>query len=164
MPLHPCLPWYATEREHHRSGNFHVNSSHEIFLQFRSIRESFFDGWLLQYGCLLGWACMSEPHTSVTALHTCMCMYMYVCPSVCGHIPKILNDRIWSLILRRLNSVWSWSLKAESAASVIWSWDDWSWSTNGNLLPTAGCPQAVQIRSRRWLRSLQVRAMHKRHL
>ena len=53
-----------------------------------------------------------------------------------------------------------------------WSWDDWSWSTLGNLLfvcyrsSMVGCPQAVQIkfRSQRWLRSLQVMAMHKWHL
>ena len=53
-----------------------------------------------------------------------------------------------------------------------WSWDDWSWSTLGNLLfvcyrsLTAGCPHTVQIkfRSQRCLRSLQVRAMHKQHL
>ena len=33
-------------------------------------------------------ASLSEPHTCVTALRTCVCM------SVCGHIPKILNERI----------------------------------------------------------------------
>ena len=37
-------------------------------------------------------ASLSEPHTSVTALRTCVCMS--VCLSVCGHIPKILNERV----------------------------------------------------------------------
>ena len=37
-------------------------------------------------------ASLSEPHTSVTALRTWVCMY--VCLSVCGHIPKILNERV----------------------------------------------------------------------
>ena len=32
-------------------------------------------------------ASLSKPHTSVTALHTCVCMY--VCLLACGHIPKI---------------------------------------------------------------------------
>ena len=44
-------------------------------------------------------ASLSEPHTSVTALRTCVCMA--VCLSVCGHIPKILNERVEILILRR---------------------------------------------------------------
>ena len=43
---------------------------------------------------LLIGASLSEPHTSVTALRTCVCMY--VCMSVCGHIPKILNKRVWT--------------------------------------------------------------------
>ena len=34
----------------------------------------------------------SEPHTSVTALRTCV--GMSVCLSVCGHIPKILNEHV----------------------------------------------------------------------
>ena len=44
---------------------------------------------------------------------------------------------------------------------VTWSWDDWSWSTHGKLLlvcyksSMAACPQAVQFRSWRWLRSRQ---------
>ena len=46
---------------------------------------------------------LSEPHTSVTALRMCVCMY--VCMSVCGHIPKILNKRVEILILRRSSSV-----------------------------------------------------------
>ena len=51
------------------------------------------------YVCVVdceGWwmvgASLSEPHTSVTAL--CMCVCMYACLSVCGHILKILNEHI----------------------------------------------------------------------
>ena len=40
-------------------------------------------------------ASLSEPHTGVTALRTCVCMS--VCLSVCGHIPKILNERAFKL-------------------------------------------------------------------
>ena len=42
-------------------------------------------------------ASLSEPHTSVTSLRTCVCMF--VCLFVCllawtDHLPKILNQRI----------------------------------------------------------------------
>ena len=57
-------------------------------------------------------ASLDKPHTSMTALRTCVCIY--VCLSVCGHIPKILNERVWILILRRSHSVCdreAWRLK-----------------------------------------------------
>ena len=41
----------------------------------------------------------------------------------------------------------------QSAALVTWSKDDWSWSTHGNLLNYG----------RRWLKSLWVKSVQKRH-
>ena len=43
-------------------------------------------------------ASLSDPHTSVTSLHTCVCMLAWT-----DHLPKILNERVF-LILRRSSS------------------------------------------------------------
>ena len=93
-------------------------------------------------------ASLSEPHTSVTSLHTCVCML--ACLLACllawtDHLPKILNERVF-LILRRSSS---WLLPECSVGYL--ELRRLSWSTHGILLlvcyrsSTAGCPQAVQI-------------------
>ena len=60
---------------------------------------------------------------------------------------------------------------ARAIPRVAWSWDDWSWSTHGNLLRACYTDHRRQVAHRQykfqsqwWLRSLQVRAMHKQHL
>jgi len=82
---------------------------------------------------------------------------------------------------RRVNKLhcchyfWYYPLHSMDTARVIprvaWSWDDWSWSTHGNLLCACYTDHWRQVahrqykfQSRWWLRSLQVRAMHKRYL
>ena len=82
-------------------------------------------------------------------------------------------ERVYFLILRRSSSC-TRRLGGQRVQHRLptWSWDNSSWSTLGNLpfvyyrSLKAGCPQAAQIRfqSQLWSRSLQVRAMHKRHL
>jgi len=38
-------------------------------------------------------ASLSEPHTSVTSLHTCVCMFACLL-AWSDHLPKILNKRV----------------------------------------------------------------------
>ena len=45
------------------------------------------------------WASLSNPHTSVTALRTRVCMLAWT-----DHLPEILNKRVYILILRRSSS------------------------------------------------------------
>ena len=52
-------------------------------------------------------ASLSEPHTSVTALRTCVCMS--VCLSVCGHINGTYNVR---------NAAYDFSVKLSSCIYV----------------------------------------------
>ena len=47
-------------------------------------------------------ASLSEPHTSVNSLRTCVCMYVCMLAWT-DHLPKILNERVF-LILRRSSS------------------------------------------------------------
>ena len=86
-------------------------------------------------------ASLSEPRTNMTSLHTCVCMF------ACLDRPLTVNFKWGRILILRKSSSWY----CQSAVSVTWSWDDWSWSTHGILLliyyrsSTAGCPQAVQI-------------------
>ena len=56
----------------------------------------------------------------------------------------------------------------QSAASVSRNWDDWSWITHGKLLLVCYTDHQQQVANRQykfrswwWLKSLQVRGMHK---
>ena len=62
--------------------------------------------------CLDNWGELSEPHTSVTSLHTCVCMLAWI-----DHLPKILNERVF-LILRRSSS-WLFSLLPEGSVGYL---------------------------------------------
>ena len=70
-------------------------------------------------------ASLSEPHTSVTALRTCV--YMFVCLLTwTDHLPKILNERIQIFHEDRYReaSEGQWRSDCQSAASATRSEDD----------------------------------------
>ena len=49
-------------------------------------------------GSIFG-ASLSEPHTSVTALHTCVCIYLSIYACLDRPLTENLNKRVQSLIL-----------------------------------------------------------------
>ena len=121
--------------------------------------------WLVSNSCLLIGASLNEPHTSGTALQdVCVC----TCMSASDHIPKISIERTdteghvhFKFAHMLVNGYW------QSGVSVTWSWKDGSSSTHGNLpcfIQQQVVDRQYKVQSRRWSRSFQVRAMHKRHL
>ena len=62
------------------------------------------------------WASLSEPHTSVTALRMCVCMYACLLAWT-DHLPEILNKHLYILILRKLSSC-TWRVIVKSIARV----------------------------------------------
>ena len=82
-------------------------------------------------------ASLSEPHTSVTALRTCVCML--ACLFACLDRPLTVNFKWAHSNISRRSIVHEacegqWRPDCQSAASAIQSEDDRSWSTHGNLI------------------------------
>ena len=140
-------------------GAVNGNSFHETTIVTSSAKKSEFT-WR-QLGMQFKIVCKYSQN------HHCVCLLACLQPYTVNFKWAHLNFNITKIELGVR------SLKPAVNAIVLQArigylgWDDWSWS---NLLPvycrssTACCSQAVQIRSRQWLRSLQARAMRKRHL
>ena len=105
-------------------------------------------------------ASLSEPHTSGTALRTCVCMS--VCLQVCLR-PYTVNSKY----LTKSSCIGEGY--SQSAALVTWSEDNWSWSTHSTLIVVCTATNLQQQAAHNgvnygWcLKSLRVKSVHKWH-
>ena len=94
-----------------------------------------------------------------TRVYVCLRVAIYRKFQLSKRIPKdTLHFKFAHMLV---NGYW------QSGTLVTWSWEDWSSSTHGNLLLVlfnGRLSTGSTVQSRRWSRSFQVRAMHKRHL